>query len=171
MIATITDRTAAGARVKFDTGADQFPVVTDLEIVGDDDTAGILDQVVIATEWESEAAHQVGDVIVPATQNGFCYRVLWFTGDEGTSGEDEPTWPLYSGLYVSDGALTLVMHGKAPVALWDLDVAAHLVWKRKQALVISQYDVGLDARDQLKRSQLKDHIDEQVQQTAPFAIA
>jgi hypothetical protein len=157
-------------------------------IVATEIAPGLLDQAVlpigaVASVWETAVSFEIGEVVIPTAENanGRMYRCV----RAGLSGAAEPTWvfgvfgglaigsPTINGLgrLVQDGDVVWEEAGPAPEALWDLRLAEHLVWRRKQALAASLYDVGLDARDQLKRSQVFDHIERMVEQTAPFCVA
>jgi hypothetical protein len=164
----ITDRNIAGAIVANNAAAASFPVVALTEIT---DPGGLLDQAEVATIWAAETVYALGSKVVPVVQNGLYFVLRQYApGSDSESGSSEPSWPTYVGNQVLDSSLLWECVGKAPEALWDLRLAEHLVWKRKQGLAASLSDVALDARDQFKRSQVFDHISEMVAATAPFCV-
>lgn len=56
-----------------------------------------------ADKWQSSTDYAQGALAMPTAPNGFCYEV---TGDGGSSGEIEPTWPTAIEDTVTDGDLT-----------------------------------------------------------------
>lgn len=171
-MSTLTDKHEAALRVLAAASADTFPAVTLAEIEGSKSVPGILDQCVVASVWAPEQQYGVGAVVIPTQtkENGLRYQLeLGSSGNE--SGAIEPIWPQSERWqYAVDGGLLWRIIGGAPEALWDLGFAEHLVWKRKMALAAALSDVGLDARDQFKRSQVFDHCREMFEATAPFCV-
>jgi hypothetical protein len=162
----ITDKNQAAAIVAANAAITSFPVVELTELT---DAGGILDQAVIAAFWVAETVYEIGARVVPTVPNGLLYVLRGVcAGSDLESGVTEPAWPLFRGDGVLDQSLIWECLGRAPEALWDLKLAEHLVWIRKRGLASSLSDVGLDARDQFKRSQVFDHCQAMVESTAPF---
>ena len=57
----------------------------------------------IAT-WQASTAYSVGDYCLPREKNDHLYQID--TGDDGTSGASEPTWPVSGGGTVVDNGAT-----------------------------------------------------------------
>jgi len=168
-MSTITDKAIAAEVVAARSAAENSPAVGIDEIKGGDEAPGLLDEAVLATVWASETQYAIGDRVIPTEENGLWYILL--PGSNGNeSGTTEPTWPEWQNGYVADNGLLWQLAGRAPEALWDLSLAVHLVWKRKTALAASLSDVGLDARDQFRRSQVFDHCQAMMEATAPFCV-
>ncbi|HOG17383.1 MAG TPA: type II secretion system protein [Syntrophales bacterium] len=70
--------------------------------------------------WRPSTSYAADTLILPSIRirNGFHYRC---TGG-GTSGENEPAWPITAGATVSDGTVTWQNNGAAPT-LTDLQTA------------------------------------------------
>lgn len=168
---TITDKQTAADIVATRTGAQNFPSLGNDEIKGGDEAPGLLDEAVVAVVWEAGTGYELKTVVIPVTQNGFCYELVSYsTSSDRESDATEPDWPIEKGFLVLDGGLIWECRGPAPACLWDLDLTCHLVWKRKVALSAHLSDVGLDARDQFRRSQVFEHCREMMEATTPFCV-
>jgi hypothetical protein len=86
---------------------------------------GVSMAVVLANAWSvaraNSTAYVAGDIVKPASGNGFLYRAL----TSGTSGGSVPTYPTTIGGTVVDGGVTWECVGRAGVvldgsdAVWD----------------------------------------------------
>jgi hypothetical protein len=121
----ITDLDDAKERLSFEIEATLPPVVADADL------NIILAKVKRAAVWTTGTAYAVGDVVIPATQNGFRYVVT----KAGTSGATEPTWPTRQSGSIADGTAVLQEAG-SQFDLWDLDEAIYQGWLRKKALAV-----------------------------------
>lgn len=54
--------------------------------------------------WAPGVARALNDVVEPTTYNGYKYTVVAVTGDNPTSGQEEPDWPTESGAQVIEYA-------------------------------------------------------------------
>jgi hypothetical protein len=168
-MSTITDVAEAAARVADAIAADQEPVLT--ATTGgqtESEVEKILAQCVIARQWTAATSYALGDLVIPTAENGLAYRLTEYTGLGSTlSGGAEPSWVQSKWSRLLDGALIWECEGPAPYALWDLQLAVHLGWKRKAALVADRYDQALDGKDDLKRSQMVDRFEKMAKAALP----
>jgi hypothetical protein len=81
--------------------------------------------------WAATAAAPVGTEVVPTIRNGFAYRVT----TAGTTGANEPAWPVVVDDQIADGTTTWTC---VAVAAWlpsydrmALNLAAAEGWRRK----------------------------------------
>ncbi len=70
--------------------------------------------------WAPNVRRQVGDVVVPTTDNGYRYVAEEVSGDDARSGSAEPEWPAAAGATVYEDAdvinpLTTQTNGNAPM--------------------------------------------------------
>lgn len=168
-MSTITDISAANARVATAVAASEFPVLTDDHPGGDVETE--LLKCVVASTWAAGTVYGKADRVIPTTFNGFQYRPIGYGFGSNISGSTEPIWPTWEGGLVVDNGVVWQVAGPAPEALWDLDLAIHFCFKLKLARAQSLYDVGLDARDKFNRHQIVQNLQDLVERTAPFLIA
>lgn len=106
----------------------------------------ILDRHVLAVAAVTSTVYDVGDCIVPATANGYWYRIEpfpdgWTAVGTGFTAPDEYPTALHTytdgrveGL-VQAGALAIRCLGQEPEWLWDIESAAHEAWMMKAAKV------------------------------------
>lgn len=52
--------------------------------------------------WNADTTYESGDIVIPYYNNGHFYRA----GNAGTSGADEPDWPVIDGSDVDDNGIT-----------------------------------------------------------------
>jgi hypothetical protein len=170
---TITDINTIAVRVADMVGATEPPVLT-TTIGGEteSDIEKFLAQAVVATVWAGETEYALGDVVIPTSGNvnGHKFVLVDYDGAGFESGSTEPTWQIGDGAFITDGNLTWREYGPAPEALWDVRYAIYLGWKRKAALVASRFDLALDGRDTLKRSQMVETFNKMAAQYEPLGF-
>lgn len=66
-----------------------------------------------SVSWGASTAYSVGQVVRPATANGYVYECVV----AGTSGSTAPTFPTVFGETVTDGTVTWVCAGESVVAI------------------------------------------------------
>jgi hypothetical protein len=124
----------------------------------------LLDQVQRAGFWTASTAYLVGDVILPVTLNGRRFRCI----RAGTSGAEEPEWPIHWAAIVSDGDDELLWQEDGPEYknVFDVRAAIHKAWMLKAAKVSQLHNVG-----SFNQSQVYEHCLEMADRYAPIGIA
>lgn len=101
-------------------------------------------------EWEASTAYAAGDLVFPVIRNGHYYEVT----TAGTSGADEPAWPMTNGGTVVDGTVTWTEAGESPwLGTYDLNAAAAEGWRWKAAVAAGSFDFAADGQS-FNRSQI-----------------
>lgn len=102
----------------------------------------ILDRHVLAVAVVASTVYDVGDCVVPATANGYWYRIEPFPDSwtaDGTGWSEPDDYPTMLHTYENGqvqglaqaGALAIRCIGQEPEWLWDLESAAYEAWMAK----------------------------------------
>lgn len=109
-------------------------------------------------EWLPATVYTLGNNRVPRFGNDHYYVVTV----AGTSGPNEPAFPVAPFATVTDGTVTWQEAGT--YASYNLRKAAGAGWLLKAAKVANRYDVDVDRFQRLKRDQLIQHCLEMAKQ-------
>ena len=162
-------RAEAIAQVSLFVSAQSYPQMSTTDI------GSILDSFSRFTTWAAATVYAVGDRVVPTTPNGRVYEARV----PGTSGANEPTFPVYSpyqvrGFSLEDGSsdpiLMWVDYGPINVERYDVRTATRQAWLIKASRVAADIDAKEGTSD-VKLSQLMQHCLEMANRFRPMVFA